>query len=649
MQTLQDLIDKSGHPPPEVCLDWAWQLHDLLGAPEHLTPITSPAAPAKSSTSITQSTSGWNGDVGWENLRLGENGKLVLCSLPQERADTVAQRNESSGQEHQTSQPIGAAQELIEQLLQWTQDQQTTQGDLDQKLSPHSGLNQHERLALLTQHIAPSITEKSTGEKPITEEPTTEKPGENPKEKRIDQRKGGERVGSHSRSDVEAATSSPRPRATTRHQSASSWIHAIPKRFGLVAAGGLILAIGLIVLVPKMTGTQTTATKGSTGDDSADALNSPQPSVPDGDDPSGHEASSLTLTTSDQALANETSSETQEKPRGSLALDAMVANRLEDFGASNNSTAEVASQSEMEADSTAPFADLTDRIAQAGESGVAASEMESSQELEAENIQVLESLSTMAKRSELEQTEQDVLSNDLATAGTIKEPLLVSTFPVLQVQRVPLSPQLRTREPTWTLRVAASDGFIVQPAEPQLIQGREIARWIIHEEEAEEPATRIIVQAQSVSSRGNSIRWRVVASCDDLPQVALPLGQKYLDAAQQSLTRFNLQLAQGINQLKLMSRADGLPSGMRSAITGRRRALEGQLKLSTRLLEVVADANQIEGWLDGQLEVHAALTDSGPTSAPPLIQFGMPHPTEETIESGNNESGNDTEATDKTP
>lgn len=251
---------------------------------------------------------------------------------------------------------------------------------------------------------------------------------------------------------------------------------------------------------------------------------------------------------------------------------------------------------------------------------------------DAAKVDVLAELKEVAKEAESDVREME-LAKDLTdrakasaaeAAATAKqlEPFILPTVPMMQVQK--LSPQYkeRAREPNWKLRVATTEGFKVMPPGPQTLAKREPARWTIRTDEESSAETVVYLQAELVGSRGRSIRWRIGVGSKDLPQLVLPLGQQYLDRLQLNLAAFQTRLQFAVDQLKAAGRMTGFPSDIRSAMTAQRRGFEIQLELATKILAVASEANQFEGWLDGQLEIHAEFIDAAAQGSPPLLQFG---------------------------
>lgn len=242
-------------------------------------------------------------------------------------------------------------------------------------------------------------------------------------------------------------------------------------------------------------------------------------------------------------------------------------------------------------------------------------------------MDVLADLKLLSSAAEKEQLEKLVASETNSSTVGSASPLLIATSPIFQIQK--FDKTLRIRKPQWKLQLALSEGFLSEPSEPQQVSGREIATWLVREQTPNtntaansQSAIQVLVQAELVGSRDASLRWRIVAGAEDLPMVVVPLDKQYLDALQSKLGQ-QIQLIQlGVDRLRQMSRAGGLPTEAQSAMSTVRRHLEQQRRLADRLLQVVADANQLQGWLDGQIEIHAELIDMASADSTALLQFG---------------------------
>ncbi len=202
-----------------------------------------------------------------------------------------------------------------------------------------------------------------------------------------------------------------------------------------------------------------------------------------------------------------------------------------------------------------------------------------------------------------------------------------------------LDKTLRPQQPLWQLRLAVSEGLTVTPATAQALAEDQQLTWTIRVTEPDKSTERrfwdrgadsksktcvILVQAQLSGKRDPSLRWRIVAASEKYAQLALPLDRTWLDQFQDVLSNSASGLQQQVLQLKELSHATGLPSQTRSALSAQRRAMETQHTLAAELLEIVADANQMIGWMDGQIEVHGELLDTTASPATALLQFGNP-------------------------
>ena len=199
--------------------------------------------------------------------------------------------------------------------------------------------------------------------------------------------------------------------------------------------------------------------------------------------------------------------------------------------------------------------------------------------------------------------------------------------------------RLRVRQPQWRLRLAASQGLEVLPSDAQELGDEQWVGWAIRSAEPSQPldkrphfpftpvdsgTTQVAVQVRLSKKRESSLHWRIVATSDDYPQIALPLDQAWLDRFQEYLSNYIAGLRQESQRMRELGRAAGLPSQARSALSTRRRGLDSESKLAADLLEIVADANQMVGWLDGQIEVHGELVDASANPPTVLLQFGSP-------------------------
>ncbi len=103
MQNVQQLLDELGSPPPEVCLDWAWQLVHLSEQPN-----------------CPQS-------LGWSDLRISSQGSLAFAYPKiQDHPETTSTTNDT--------------QELILCLLMWAGLDESKLSSIDTLHACHSAL-----------------------------------------------------------------------------------------------------------------------------------------------------------------------------------------------------------------------------------------------------------------------------------------------------------------------------------------------------------------------------------------------------------------------------------------------------------------------------------------------------------------------------
>ena len=164
---------------------------------------------------------------------------------------------------------------------------------------------------------------------------------------------------------------------------------------------------------------------------------------------------------------------------------------------------------------------------------------------------------------------------------------------------------------SWAIRSAEPSGLQAKSSRPPFTRD-------------DRGSTQVVIQVQLSSKRETSLRWRIMATSDEYPQVAVPLDQAWLDRFQDYLSNYIAGLQQESQRMRDLGGAGGLPSQTRSALSARRRGLDSERKLAADLLEIVADANQMVGWLDGQIEVHGELLDTAANPPTPLLQFGSP-------------------------
>ena len=250
---------------------------------------------------------------------------------------------------------------------------------------------------------------------------------------------------------------------------------------------------------------------------------------------------------------------------------------------------------------------------------------------------VLAEMAELSLSAEAHVSEQLIPSPELEESPQLPSPLRLETFPMIQTQK--FDKALRPRHPCWHLRLEVGEGLLVSPAAQQTLVEEQQLNWTIRAATSgssdDSPiSTRtigpqpsqamVLVQVQLSGKRDPSLRWRIAATSERYPQLALPLERKQLDQFQDYLGNATTGLLQESGRLKELRRATGLPSQARSNLTTLSRKLEEQRKLAVELLEIVAAANQMVGWMDGQIDLHGELLDSAATPSTALLQFGVP-------------------------
>lgn len=223
---------------------------------------------------------------------------------------------------------------------------------------------------------------------------------------------------------------------------------------------------------------------------------------------------------------------------------------------------------------------------------------------------------------------EDGVQSDADSSLTDQPALVIATSPMRQVKKLDtelirsLADQ-HLHEPRWRLRIEVGDDLHVTPTSAQTITDREVARWVIEDPDtAQAAAAQFVVAAQLNSPRAPHITWQIVATGKDLPQIQLPMGRDYLQRLEQNLEPMPARIEAEIERLRAWGRTSGVPRELRSQISSARRYAEQQLALARRLLELVATARQMDGWLDSQLQVHAELFDAASPAPEPLLRLG---------------------------
>lgn len=557
MARLRELLDSQGEPPPEICLDWIWQLRALM-ASRIDAPLT------------------------WGQIEVLPSGELNIIG-----SSGDPDRKDSDDQSATT------AQDLIDQLLVWSGTGHAENSQAPMQLEQRT-------TALAPIPIGGIKAQESLAQKSLVEHASSQ-----------------------------SAKTPPKALPTQKAQKSKSKVqYAWTGGVALVAAS----CLGFMFWPKPSVGVRepnASNTERIGNEPENQPRNHSQEDVTTEDTLGELQLSQTPDTDFAPTLSRSTASEFSF-PTTDLAADVSSGIALPSLGddrtevinsdATLQAVGEVAQDADME---------TTKELAEMGLPATA--DMPSLESLVKSGVDVMAEMDRVTQQAEKLEQENGV--PDAAESGAAQPALMLATSPMLQLQKPTSATAARVRKPEWRIRLVAGEGFQVFPPDAQVLAGREVVRWLIVDENAKSPKTQIGVTAMLLNPRTPSIRWRIVAGADDLPQAFVPMGKDYLDAMQRSLGQAGQQLNVQIEQLKAMGKATGIPSAVRSAMSAQRREWESQLSMSKRVLEIVADANQLEGWIDGEIEMHAELLDQAKPGSPPVLQFGtLEEPMEATAE-----------------
>jgi len=210
------------------------------------------------------------------------------------------------------------------------------------------------------------------------------------------------------------------------------------------------------------------------------------------------------------------------------------------------------------------------------------------------------------------------ISVESEDAGTKAVPAqLIATGQMLQTLRLP--ERIRVKEPYWRLRLITSDSFTIQPEAPLELGEKAIISWTLLPKDSArkdvDDELQIVLQAQ-LAGRRPDIRWLISASSKDIPSFMVPLDPKRLELMLATLLELQNRAAAAIELAKAQSNQPGLPRSLRSSITHRRKVLEEHGKTLQRIERLVANASLYATWLGESLEVHGELIDKSNSEQP---------------------------------
>lgn len=573
MNSARLVLKQLGKPPYEICLDWAWQLRELDESNDKHGDRKDPLT--------------------WSDLVVDENGRLNLIAADpsSEKAKEIDPRP------------------LLDEVFAWIT---SYQGDGEPIGDPLRFLKEEsERL------LEPADSEPASPS-------TTSLTANNPEQ---------------TQTGFKPALASPASRQPSSRHSRTSTLATLhsPKVWGIAGIALLTLAGIMLAFLFSPGNGSDQAQEGSTQVASANTGNNSESKVDsEGRSEFGDESRSDAASMLDDSAAEITEIESLETldldiDSNSLPEDNLLIGEMKrPLGAETNPVGAhpEAQPSATDSQFVMPGAAGTPQFEPKGDaSDLAAAEMNALDAqmtgtlpiAEAESIDIMQTLDEASTEAR-QKNEARELAGDVA-AGSPK-PMILPTFPMLQTLRLPSQFRVRAAQPAWKLRLEASEGFVVEPKEPQLLESRKSLRWTVSEEDAEDSAPVVLIVAQPQGSGSRALKFQIAISAKGASQVLLPFSGEYLDILQTNLANLKTNLQNGVDQLRTMGRVDGMPSEMRSLLSARRRAMENQLDLAEQYLPFVSKAAQMEGWLDGQFSIHSQFLDLSQTDSPVLLQLG---------------------------
>ena len=569
MSNVTQMLSSMGTPPREVCLDWAWQLYDLAGQ--------GTAPPLETHPRLT-----------WQDFEVNEEGELQL----------------------QSPSCSGSADLLIKQLIKWIVES-------DPKLQDCAISNSNERvdyseLERLTAAIAPRPTAIASDADTSFSFP--------------------KRVPSKS------LTRSPRGSASLlAHLNFGS----IKQHWLPLSLCGSALAFGSVawwMISPSKPSPREVAGRPAAVEDAGEAASD---SIGVANDSSVKNATS-------SGNSSNTANTPQETTLEELAT-------IPTLGAPSDEQTIVSESSKpMNVDLAGLLPKQTGEVQKsAGQLDVGQADVDHaepggqaiSQEMvtpaNAQEIEKVDStasdqsdtdvvleLTSVAEASEsqaiVEAETEMVAAGEIDSAGengtSTREPLILSTSPLLQTFKLPPKSNLRLKEPVWTIQLSVDSEFHVSPSEPQVISDKQPVTWLISNIDAKSPKAVIVIQSQGMPGRQTGLRWRVFASAEDLPALVLPMDDELLPKIQQRIRNFVGAAQVEVEQMKQMIAVAAKED--RAGLSKQRTALNAQLKLATRITTIAAEAKMLGDLLRDQVTVYATLRDGEDPDAPIALQFG---------------------------
>lgn len=567
MESLRSLLDKFGTPPPEICLDWAWQLEQL----------------SRSSTSEAASDALEEPCLEWNRIGVDEAGQLMLLDA---------------------EVPV-TSRAMVSQLVKWSSESAMSQGNASERDT--QSLSEEVRIDELRRAILRLID----GEEVVTSA-AARSTRESSRNALVHRTTSTQKTGSiHNKSEIVRRSwmdhSDPSNKLSHRQQRKSTSRKVL---IGLIATAAM-LGIMWVAIISSRQSARAVSDRALVQDHSAGRgasliTSEPQPTL-------GFEANNeqLALSTTDDLIA--LSADTRAPPllpQKSLDLSMLDDTRGSFIGSLGNPTdaarIQVTATDQVIANDDVPL--NTQKTVDEEIQNVARKAGAESREIQ-------------VSTSELVDARLNTTSTDASGKNAIA-PLVINCESMRQVFKLKDEVALNPKEPVWRMRLDASAGFVVEPAGVQQLAARGSVFWAIYDAEAKPPRTRIVVQAQQASGRKGDVLWRVIGGSEDLPSLGLPLSRQWLDPLRNRLKQFEQFIQLTRDQLVRQSKQPAIPPNARSLMSAHRQWADQQSKVLERSLAVIAETDRLVGLVDGQFEVHGQLQDGIDEHAPVLLKFG---------------------------
>ena len=171
------------------------------------------------------------------------------------------------------------------------------------------------------------------------------------------------------------------------------------------------------------------------------------------------------------------------------------------------------------------------------------------------------------------------------------------------------------KEPVWKLTLSAAQGFVVAPPSEQSVDSRAMATWTVYDPNSEPPRTKIVAQARQYGSRRGDLAWRLFATSENLPTLAIPLNRKWREPMLNQLHQFSQYLHVFREQVQLQKRQSNLPAHVRASLSAQRDWVDQQNKSLEHAKTAIAETDRLVDLLDGQFEISGELADAAATSS----------------------------------